>query len=92
MKPLLHGMPAAVAQLLRDTPLSDGKVAFAWSAAVGMAVDRVTRVKLEHGILIVDTASPQWSRELQRSSGVILPRLQALLGKDTIRKIEVRHS
>ena len=90
MKPLTFGMPGALTELLRNAPLSDGKVSFAWSAAVGTAFDRVTKVKLEHDVLIVETTSDQWSREVQRSAAVILPRLQALLGKDTVRKLEVR--
>jgi predicted nucleic acid-binding Zn ribbon protein len=92
MKPLLHGMPAALADLLRNAPLTQGKVAFAWSVAVGTALDRVTRVKLERDVLIVEAASAQWSREVRRSTGVILPRLQALLGNESIRKLEVRRS
>jgi predicted nucleic acid-binding Zn ribbon protein len=90
MKPLTSGLPGALTDLLRNAPLSDGKVAFAWSAAVGAALDRVTKVKLEHDVLIVETTSAQWSREVQRSTAVILPRLQALLGKDTVRKLQCR--
>ena len=90
MKPLTQSIPGALSDLLRDAPLSPGKVAFAWTAAVGAAFDRVTRVRLEADILVVETTSPQWSREVQRSIGVILPRLQGLLGKDTVRSIKVR--
>jgi predicted nucleic acid-binding Zn ribbon protein len=85
-------MPGALTDLLRTAPLSEGKVAFAWTAAVGAAVGRVTSVKLERDVLIVEATSEQWSREVQRSIGVILPRLQALLGTDTVRKVEVRRS
>ena len=77
-------------ELLRAAPLSDGKVTFAWNAAVGPALERATTVKLERGVLIVDAASAQWSREIRRSSSVILLRLQSLLGRDTVRKLEVR--
>ena len=90
MRPLAHAVPGALIELLRGAPLSDGKVTFAWNAAVGPAIERVTAVKLERGVLRVDAASAQWSREIQRSSGVILARLQSLLGKDTVRKLEVR--
>lgn len=83
-------MPGALTELLRHAPLSDGKVTFAWTAAVGAAVGRVTNVKLERDVLIVETTSVEWSREVRRSSGVILHRLQALLGTDTVRKLEVR--
>jgi len=76
--------------LLRDLPLSSGKVGFAWSVAVGPAVARATTVKLENGVLLVEAASDQWIREVKRSSGVILPRLRTLLGEDVIERIEVR--
>ena len=90
MRPITHAIPGALTELLRGTALSDGKVTFAWNAAVGRALERVTTVKLERGVLIIDAASAQWSREIQRSSPVILARLQSLLGKDTVRKLEVR--
>jgi predicted nucleic acid-binding Zn ribbon protein len=90
MRPLTHAVPGALMYLLRETPLSDGKVAFAWNAAVGPAVARATRVKLEAGVLIVETTSPQWSREVKRSSSVILNRLQTMLGKDTVTGMTVR--
>ena len=77
-------------ELLRTTQLSDGKVSFAWRAAVGPALERVTSVKLEGRVLIVETTSAQWAREIQRSSGVILPRLQTLLGKDAVTSITTR--
>jgi predicted nucleic acid-binding Zn ribbon protein len=77
---------------LRDAPLSDGKVGFAWRAAVGPALERVTKVKLEQKVMIVETTSLQWSREVRRSSPVILTRLQALLGADAVDRIEVRRA
>ena len=90
MRPLLHAMPGAITELLRTAPLSDGKVTFAWNAAVGPAVERVTSVKLERGVLLVDTPSAQWQREIERSSPVILRRLQTLLGVDTVTTLRVR--
>ena len=79
-------------ELLKTAPLSDGKVAFAWRAAVGPALERVTAVKLEGHVLLVDTPNPQWSREIMRSSPVILQRLHALLGAGIVEKIEVRRA
>lgn len=84
-------LPAALAQLLRDTPISAGKVDFAWKAAVGPAVERATAVKLEGTTLIVDVNSAQWAREMKRSERVILTRLQSLLGADVITTLVVRH-
>ena len=77
-------------ELLRGAPLSDGKVTFAWNAAVGPALERVTTVKLERSVLIVDAASAQWSRELERLKDLILARLQTLLGKDAVSSIIIR--
>ena len=76
MRSISHIVPAALMELLRTAPLSDGKVTFAWKAAVGP--------------LIVETTGPQWTREVKRSSGVIIGRLKTLLGDSTVQRIEVR--
>lgn len=75
--------------MLRGSPTSDGKVTFAWKAAVGPAIERVTNVKLERGVLLVEAVNAQWAREVRRASPVILPRLQSLLGNDAVERIEV---
>jgi len=79
-------------QLLRDTPLSDGKVGFAWDAAVGPALSRATNVKLVGHVLIVETTSSQWSAEVMRSSPIILKRLDLLLGHGVATSLEVRRA
>jgi hypothetical protein len=89
--PISHVVPAALMELLRSMPLSSGKAAFAWKAAVGPALDRVTTVKLENGVLVVEAAGPQWSREIERSKGVILARLKTLLGPGSVQRLEVRN-
>jgi predicted nucleic acid-binding Zn ribbon protein len=83
-------LPATLVHLLRDTPMSSGKMTFAWNAAVGPAVQRATAVKLDGTTLIVDVNSAQWAREMKRSERVILTRLQSLLGADVITTIVVR--
>jgi predicted nucleic acid-binding Zn ribbon protein len=92
MRPLQHAIPGALLTLLRDVPLSEGKVGFAWRAAVGPALHRATHVRLEGDVLLVDAASAQWRREVMRSSPVILRRLQELLGPATVSRIEVRRA
>jgi len=92
MRPIAHAVPGALVELLKAAPLSDGKVAFAWTAAVGPALGRVTAVKLERGVLIVETPGPQWSREIMRSSPLILARIQRMLGADAVETIEVRRA
>ena len=90
MRPLTSALPGAVSELLRNAPLSPGKVSFAWRAAVGPALERETSVRLEGGTLIVDAASRQWAREVRRSSSIILKRLQNFLGSDAVSEISVR--
>src|SRR5215831_6389479 len=89
MLPLSSGLSGALVELLSGSPTSDGKVTFAWKAAVGPAIDRVTHVKLERRVLLVETLNAQWSKEVMRASPVILKRLQSLLGADTIERIEI---
>jgi hypothetical protein len=88
--PLTSALPGALAALLRDAPLSPGKVSFAWRAAVGSALERETSVRLIDGTLVVDAASRLWAREVTRSSPIILRRLQSLLGSETVVAISVR--
>jgi hypothetical protein len=92
--PIGQVIPGAVAALLRASPLSPGKVDFAWRTAVGSAVQRVSAVRLERGVLLVEAsngaASGQWSAELTRSAPVILRRMQMLLGPDVVTEIFVR--
>ncbi|HEY6211912.1 MAG TPA: DciA family protein [Vicinamibacterales bacterium] len=90
MRALSQAIPGALLHLLRSMPLSDGKVTFAWKAAVGPALERATDVKLVDGMLIVETTSLQWRREILRSSPMILARLQEFLGKDAVSRIVVR--
>ena len=90
MLPLTSALPGALAALLRDAPLSPGKVSFAWRAAVGPALERETSVRLIDGTLVVDAASRLWAREVTRSSPIILKRLQLLLGSETVIAISVR--
>ena len=90
MNPIGAVVPGAIVALLRRAPLSAGKVNFAWNAAVGPAVQRATSVHLENGVLLVDAASPQWAREVSRSTPMILRRLQPLLGEGRWISITVR--
>jgi hypothetical protein len=90
MRALSHVVPAALRELLRTTPLSPGKVTFAWTTAVGPALERATSVRLEGDVLIVEASTAEWTREVRRSTGTILARLQALLGPSTVTRLEVR--
>lgn len=90
MQPLAHAIPRALAELLRETPLSPGKVEFAWKATVGPAMVRGTAVRLEGHTLLVEARTTAWAREVSRSSRIILKRMETLLGVDVIRELSVR--
>lgn len=92
MLPISRLAQSALAGPLRVAPLTPGKVAFAWTAVVGPAVARATVVRLEDTTLVVTAATRDWQREVTRSSCVILPRLQALLGRDAVTNIKARHA
>lgn len=90
MQPLSQLMPRALAEIVRQAPLSHGKVDFAWKTAVGPGMARVSAVRLEDGILIVEARTAQWSSAIMRSSRIILSRMQAMLGAEAIREIRLR--
>jgi predicted nucleic acid-binding Zn ribbon protein len=70
--------------------MSPGKIQAAWRLAVGSAIDRATSVALrEDGTLEVAATELAWRREVRRSQGLILSRLQDLVGPDPVRKIKV---
>jgi predicted nucleic acid-binding Zn ribbon protein len=83
-------IPDVLAEILRKAPLSGEKVAFAWRSSVGPAIDRGTTVTLRDGVLHVTAKEAAWGREVERSEALIRARLDALLGRDIVRAIEVR--
>src|SRR5215212_6377787 len=89
MIPLHQFMPRALAAVIRKAPLTPEKVAFAWRSAVGAAVDKATSIELRGGVLHVHTRDAAWQREIERSAAVIRGRLDALLGADVVRYIDV---
>ena len=90
MQPIGQVLPQALAGIVRQAPLSHGKVDFAWTAAVGPAMSRVSAVRLEDGLLIVEAQTPAWGSAIMRATPVILSRLRALLGPDTVRELRLR--
>jgi hypothetical protein len=87
--PLNDFLPDALAAVLRKAPLTPEKLAFAWRQAVGPAVDRISRVELVDGRLVVHVDHSQWKREIERSTTLISSRLDALLGSGVVGEISV---
>lgn len=92
MVPAHSAIPRVLAEVLRKAPLCPEKVAFAWRAAVGPAVARVTAVTLDQeGVLHVRAKEPHWNTEVRRSSKLILARLAALLGDAVVRELRTEN-
>jgi Dna[CI] antecedent, DciA len=89
MVPAHTAIPRVLAEVLRKAPLCHEKVEFAWRAAAGAAVARVTTVSLDaRGVLHVDAVDPHWTREVRRASKLVLARLDGLLGEGTVKRIQ----
>src|SRR5688572_1513276 len=87
--PVQRFMPEALAEVLRKAPLTPEKIAFAWRAAVGPGMDKVTTIELSGRVLYVRAKDAAWQREVERSLGVVRSRMEALLGKGVAGDIRV---
>lgn len=90
MQPIAQVLPRALAEIVRQAPLSHGKVDFAWKSAVGPAMARVSAVRLEDGLLIVEAQTAAWGAAIMRATPVIMSRLQLLLGAETVQAMRLR--
>ena len=91
MQPIGQGLPRVLVRVVRDAPLSPGKVEFAWKAAVGPAMGRVSAVCLDaDGVLLVEAQTREWRNAIGQASALILSRMQALLGDDAVRSLRLR--
>jgi hypothetical protein len=90
MEALQSLLPGALRALLRQGPLSQEKLEFAWRLAVGPAIDRATRVKLSGDASVeVVVADAGWRKEIRRSRGEILGKLRGLVGPEAVRELRV---
>jgi predicted nucleic acid-binding Zn ribbon protein len=84
-------LPRALIELFRQGPMSQGKLEAAWRVAVGDAISRVSTVHLQSdGSVEVRVADQRWHRELKRSSGIMLGKLNALLGAQGATQLRVK--
>jgi predicted nucleic acid-binding Zn ribbon protein len=82
-------LPAVLAAAVRQAPLTPEKVSFAWRAAGGAAIARVTDVRLdEGGVLAVQAHDPQWAGEVHRLRHELVRQLERWLGPGVVVKIE----
>jgi hypothetical protein len=88
----LHTVAAgALREVFRQGPMSQGKLDVAWRVAVGEALSRVSSVRLlSDGSIEIHPVDRRWHRELERSSGLILARLKALLGTESVKRLSIK--
>ena len=80
----------ALSALLKDQPLSEGKVRFAWTTSVGSAIARATSIRLHpDGTLTVRAINEHWRLETIRCEPTIRKRLGQLLGTTVVKVIDV---
>ena len=83
-------LPRVVRWLMDRAPMSQGKFEFAWRAAVGPALERVTAATLrEDGAVEVRVAQAAWRKEVKRSQALILANLQGLLGASVVKRLKI---
>jgi hypothetical protein len=87
--PVHEFLPEALAAALRKAPLTPEKVAFAWRAAVGPALDKVTTVELRGRVLHVRARNADWQREVERSAAIVRSRMDSILGPGAVGDIRV---
>jgi hypothetical protein len=80
--PIQDFSTGVLAKVLRRQPSSPARTAFAWQLAVGPVLARTTTVALNDGMLCVRASDARWVREIERASGMVLSRMQQLLGPE----------
>ena len=76
--------------LLARAPLTPEKIDFSWRLVVGAPVSRACTIALANGTLMVLAPDRSWAHEIERSIDVILLRMQRMLGRTVVRRIECR--
>jgi predicted nucleic acid-binding Zn ribbon protein len=89
MRPIQTLAGGVLAQIVRRQPPSPARTAFAWQLAVGPAIARTTSVEMEGTTLHVHSKDERWLKEIERARSVILPKLQQLLGEQSVTRIRI---
>ena len=89
MEPLNTTESAALRRVLEAQPTTPAKIAFAWRMSVGAALDRATKTDWRDGVLRVRADGEAWKREVRVARGVLLRRMQDLLGPEVVSRIVI---
>ena len=89
MLPIQQFSSGVLAEIIRRQPPSPERANFAWQMAVGPAIARTTTIDLVDGVILVTARDAHWARAVERGAATILPRMQHLLGAQTISALKV---
>ena len=89
MVPLQNFAPGVLADVIRRQPPSPARTSFAWTVAVGPALARSTTATLTGAVLTVRPRDQRWVKEVERARDTILARMQQLLGRENVVRIEI---
>jgi hypothetical protein len=81
-----HGV---LADIVRRQPSTPARTTFAWQLVVGPALAKATTVELVDGVLKVRSTDARWTLEINRARGMVLARLQHLLGAGAITALHI---
>jgi hypothetical protein len=83
---------SVLADVVRRQPSTPARTTFAWQLVVGPALAKATSVELVDGVLKVRSSDPRWTLEINRARGMVLARLQHLLGADAITSLDLERN
>jgi hypothetical protein len=89
MVPLQNFATGVLSDVIRRQPPSAARTSFAWTVAVGPAMARSATVALNGAVLTVRPRDPRWAKEIERARDTILARMQQLLGRESVVRVEI---
>jgi hypothetical protein len=89
MVPLQNFSTGVLSDVIRRQPPSAARTSFAWTVAVGPALARSATATLNGTVLTVSPRDPRWAKEIERARDTILSRMQQLLGRESVVRMEI---
>ena len=89
MVPLQNFATGVLSEVIRRQPPSPARTSFAWTVAVGPALARSATATLTGTVLTVRPRDPRWAKEVERARDTILARMQQLLGRESVVRMEI---
>ena len=89
MEPLSTTVSAVLRRVLEAQPTTPAKIAFAWRMSAGPALGRATTIEWRDGVVRVRADGEAWKREVRVARGMLLRRMQDLLGPEVVARIVI---